>query len=1539
MLPLSKIVKGSIIILLGLILTFNFPTFFGESGGKSNTSSSSSKNFENLTQSDNFEPANNELLKNIVETKLVANTRNDFTQNLGQVGTDEVKFYMEGKGVWITSKGIIIQFYEKIDEPIKPMDKYNIVNERNNAVIKNPKPRETQVVEFEFLNSNDVVPNGIGKQIHRSNYFFGCDPTKWQTDVPNYNEVYFENIYNQIDLRYYFENNGLKYDFIVHPGGDPAQIAIQIKGSKGLAIAPNGDLEIKTDFGDLKDKNLNIYQNTEENKIEVPGQFVLFDSDCYGFDISGSYDQNKSLVIDPLLYSTYFGGSSNEFAMDVIVDANDNLLISGYTDSTDFPIKDGLNQAPGLSYHNLFVLNLSSDGTTLHSSSYFGGSDNETNYAITLDSRGNIYLTGYTISSDFPTTFGAYDTILNTQDIYVVKLNSKGNNLLYSTFVGGWSQDFGLDLIVDDEGCAYVVGFTISSDFPTTPEAYDISYEDSMDTVIFALNENGTQMKYSTFFGGKSQLGGSYGDQGMAITFDSYSNVCIAGLTDSFDYPATNGSYDIEFNSNSFSAGFCAKLDHELSTLLYSTLFEGSNYDMITNVFIGSDNNTYVTGQTHSTDLPMTMDAYDSSFNGFTDGFVTGFNSSLSSLVYSTFIGGSQYDYVEGAAFTIDNNILIVGTTGSTDFPVTDGAFDTSLNGGYDLFIITMDLKAPSLIYSSYFGGILTEYTQCATFDYKGYIYMAGWTLGGFPTTSGSYNPNFSGGVYDGFALKFELNCTPAVVDLLISEPVVYRSTVIDLYSNASDFEDIEVRLLPEFEYKTPGSTEWSNKLLDTPVYINERWQTSFTIYSNASTGYYDFRVRFKDTDQLWSKWLYKNGSLKVLNNPPEIDYFNLSKYEAVISEKIELHVSGIDVEDNLQDFIFKPEYRHSTGEFWEPLDFTNQNLVNDKFVFTFSIGPGNPYGDYYFKVMCYDKDEGYSDWVILNESLLILPAPPEILSINTSREQIYRSDIVELYVNCTDPDSCYDEIYIELQYKFSSDINWQNIYADPVNNRWEALLKSKPDWHLGNYSFRTRALDMQENSCEWVYLNDTLFVLNNGPEALRIDNIPARTERGKMIKISIDSKDIEDTEKELIPELEYKLPGSTGWNTSYLSEPYYGDDTWIYEFNLSIFAPLGYYSFRGRVIDMDNNRSSYIYSNDSMVVYNMIPEISGFDQAPPEVFRTETISITAEGYDHDTLQKDLNCHIYYLEPDKTKWAAIPTQFNESSNKWNSELVTTKFFTIGNYSFKVFFEDPDGNFSKTWYYNQTVWVKNNLPEISPDLDDIKIGKTQYILKLTDYGFDVETSKNRLIWQLDESTVNNKLFHVETGNIGKHEIILYPVKSKEGRDDVSIILIDADNGRAVKKDLTIIVNSKSGGGSAPGEDDTTVDILTDGSNLWIYLIIPIIVVIIIISFIYFRRKKMKEPVDVKKDEAVEIHNLDEQPAEPEIPESEIESFQPETAVAEPLQVIEKPEIPLPLPAPATVEPPQLPAAAGCEKTKEESPDAEVLAIDEKPADEN
>jgi len=453
-----------------------------------------------------------------------------------------------------------------------------------------------------------------------------------------------------------------------------------------------------------------------------------------------------------LAWSTYLGGFYRDFAYGIAVDDNENVYVTGETASHNFPVTYGAyDTIYEDSADDAFITKLNSDGSYLHYSTYLGGLSNDIGWAIAADDSGNAYITGRASSNTFPITPGAIDSFCDTHgDAFIAKLSSNGNTLCYSTFLGGNLGDEAYDIAVNSHGIAFVTGITSSIDFPTTPNAFD-TVRSSLEAFVVKVNPSGTELLYSTF------LGSSSSDYGYGIAIDSIGNSYITGYTNGLDFPTTNGVFDTLHNGS--KDAFVTVLDSSGSYLHFSTYLGGNQDDQGISITIDKYFNVYISGTTASENFPTTPGTFDSTYNGSVDAFVTKLSPDLSTLIYSTFLGGTSPEFsvlkMSGIAVGDSCNAYVTGITYSSDFPITPDAYDTSFSG-IDAFITKLNILGNGLSYSTFLGGSGTDYADDIAIDSIGNAYICGKADDGFPVTPGAYDET-QNGQYDAFVAKMNL--------------------------------------------------------------------------------------------------------------------------------------------------------------------------------------------------------------------------------------------------------------------------------------------------------------------------------------------------------------------------------------------------------------------------------------------------------------------------------------------------------------------------------------------------------------------------------------------------------------------------------------------------------------------------------------------------------------------------------------------------------------------------------------------------------------
>jgi hypothetical protein len=709
-----------------------------------------------------------------------------------------------------------------------------------------------------FINSDPLVePQGADQAPGLVNDLRGSDPTKWHTGIPHFRDVVYNDLWAGIDLRVREQSGVLKYEFHVAPDAAPSDVQLAYAGAESLAVGADGDLQIHTALGTLQDSAPVSYQDIDGARVPVSSRYVVGDTAAtngrFTFEV-GEYQKNHELIIDPgVQFTTFLGGNSDEDGNGIAVDANGNSFIAGTTQSPDFPTTVGAFRRTGAAqnFADAFVSKLNAAGTALIYSTFVGGSNMEFGNSLAVDSAGNAYVTGTTKSSNFPTTGNAFDRTLNTPgtcprcgvdntDGFVFKLNAAGSALVYSTYLGGGSDiDSPRGIAVDGGGNAYVVGETNSIDFPTTAGAFSRSQRGDGDMFVTKLNSTGSALVYSTY------LGGTTVDNGANITVDSAGNAYALGFSRSVDFPTTAGAFDTTANG-AFDVTL-TKVNPGGSALVYSTYLGGSDFDSAGGLAIDGAGNAYVAGGTPSADWPTTPGAYDRTFNN-TDAFVTKLNPAGSALVYSTFIGGSDFDSVAGIVLDSSANAWLTGNTSSADFPVTAGAPDTTFNGGgSDALIAELNATGTALPFATFLGGTNSEGGIDIARDSVGDVYVVGSTSSqDFPATVGAFDRVFNGdqSIFwgDAFVSKLDIDATSSTP---VSPPGVPAAPILASPPNASSqpqpiqFDWNDVAQAVSYQIQIDDSSAFT-----APLVRDQNVTSSFLVVTGLASSTHWWRVR-----------------------------------------------------------------------------------------------------------------------------------------------------------------------------------------------------------------------------------------------------------------------------------------------------------------------------------------------------------------------------------------------------------------------------------------------------------------------------------------------------------------------------------------------------------------------------------------------------------------------------------------------------------------------------------------------------------------------
>jgi Glucodextranase, domain B/Beta-propeller repeat/Bacterial Ig-like domain (group 2) len=546
-----------------------------------------------------------------------------------------------------------------------------------------------------------------------------------------------------------------------------------------------------------------IYQVEDGKRRLVAGKFILRKDLLIGFQI-GNYDHRQQLIIDPALaYSTYLGGNGTDDGFGIAVDATGNAYVVGQTTSTNFPMLNGYTSsanANGIA----FVSKLNPTGTALLYSTYLGGTGGESGNGIALDPSGNVYVTGYTMSSDFPVLNG-FQTSIGTTDAnaFVARIDTTQTgtaSLVYSTYLGGGGNstnpigDIGYAIAVDATGLAYVTGQTTSDTsvaaFPITASACQsalVSQSGNAFLTVLDTNQSGgPSLVYSTYLGGSST---GFGDYGLGVSVDALGDAFVAGSTTSSSptpFPTTSSAYQSSLNSE-YGNAFVTEIATTQSgsaSLVYSTYLGGSgdgsdeSGDTALSITLDSLGKVYLSGAASSPDFPVSSGAYQTTNPNDGRSFVAKLDltqSGSQSLLYSTYLGGTGGDEGFGIAVDANGNAYVVGITASSDFPTTAGAYESALKSSFsDSFFTVLNSTATGLQYSTYLGGSCADGDagNAIALDSNGNPYVVGSTCSSdFPTYPPSAYQTSLGGAQNAFVTKFALVVNPSVTASVSPSP------------------------------------------------------------------------------------------------------------------------------------------------------------------------------------------------------------------------------------------------------------------------------------------------------------------------------------------------------------------------------------------------------------------------------------------------------------------------------------------------------------------------------------------------------------------------------------------------------------------------------------------------------------------------------------------------------------------------------------------------------------------------------------------------
>jgi hypothetical protein len=625
-------------------------------------------------------------------------------------------------------------------------------------------------VELEIEDArDDVLVSGVEPRAARFNYLLGPDPARWRTDVPSYAGVRYSGLRDGIDLAVHAERGALEYDFELAPGACLEELSVRCPGALRLELREDGALAVHTSAGTLRQDAPVAHEiQPDGSRRPVAAAFRVLDeggagtAPRYSFAVERQ-DELARLVIDPIvIFSSYVGGTECDFAHAAAVDSQGAPYVAGVTQSPNFPITPGALD-PTFAGDEAFVFRLDPTGSGLVYATYFGGSGNDRALDIALLGSQDVWVCGDTTSTDLYTSPGAVQSAnAGMRDAFLLRLNSTGSVAQVATYLGGSKDDTAFAVVANGTNQPFVCGGTDSSDFPVTAGAYQTTHGGACDAFVARLGAAAQQILGATF------IGGAGGDYAYDCAVDLANDVFVGGTTRSPTFPS-NAGFATPYNNGD---AFVLRIDATFAALDWSGLLGGSSDEDVRGLALHPfGNDVMVGGETRSNDLPV-AGALDPTMNGPSDGWLGRLAFDGSSIRWLTYLGGNNDDEVNDLTLDSVGTVFAVGSTSSSDYPVTFDAFQPANAGAEDAVLSIVTDDGLTYQYGSHFGGPASDIAYGAMWDFHtGAVIVVGHARAGFPTTAGAFQESFIGGSGDAFVLRADPPVCPTPAQVIQVAP------------------------------------------------------------------------------------------------------------------------------------------------------------------------------------------------------------------------------------------------------------------------------------------------------------------------------------------------------------------------------------------------------------------------------------------------------------------------------------------------------------------------------------------------------------------------------------------------------------------------------------------------------------------------------------------------------------------------------------------------------------------------------------------------
>lgn len=693
----------------------------------------------------------------------------DFIRNERQF-PDPVRYkaFLPGGAVFLRNDGFTYSYYSE-----KDIERIHELRHEGKDVYEEPVRMHAYALTF-----RNALPSATmteeGQQAYYHNYFLGSDPSHWAGQVPLFRRITWNGLYPGIDAVAYSKGRSLKYDFIVQPGADPAQIVLGFEGVNPQ-LAADGSLILKTSVNTIREAAPYVYQETGGRRVQVSCRYRINADRSVSFAFPAGYDRSKALVIDPVLvFSTYSGATVSTFGFSATYDATGALYAGGECFGPGWPSTPGAFQVSFSAGVDAGINKYSSAGNALVYATYYGGGGFDLPNNMMVNSSGELVICGSTNSVNLPVTPGCFDNSYNgSTDIYIARFNANGTQLRAATYLGGSATD-GLntgslspnygdgnrgEVLTAANGSIYIASSSSSANFPVSAGALQTSLAGMQDGVVCKLDSSLSVLQYSTY------LGGTQEDAAFSLVLNSAGEIVVCGGTKSSNFPTTAGA--LQTAGQGLTDGF-ASIINTSTGLSHSTYLGTAAYDHAFKIQIDALDDIFVMGQTAKTSgYPISAGVY-SVANG--DIFIHKLNPTLSTSLLSTRLGCANASTFVPTAFLHDlcGNTYLSGFGASDNMPLTPNAYQTA-PGSFWLGALGPDFS--NLLYATYFGPQGTHVDGgTSRFDPQGIIYHSACTISSvFPTTPGVVHPSKLSPSWDIASYKFNMEVGAVLADFMLA--------------------------------------------------------------------------------------------------------------------------------------------------------------------------------------------------------------------------------------------------------------------------------------------------------------------------------------------------------------------------------------------------------------------------------------------------------------------------------------------------------------------------------------------------------------------------------------------------------------------------------------------------------------------------------------------------------------------------------------------------------------------------------------------------